>query len=1151
MRRAVRIIAVILFALAFGTLAVNASLPEVTTGNWSAVSSSMSQARTDAAVSALYEEGRLLISGGTAADGTTVLASAEIFNSDGSFSAAAPMHVPRTGHTATWLLDGYVLVTGGTTTGGGVVNSAELYDPLTDTWILLPATMADARTGHTATQLPDGNVLIAGGANSAGPLNSVEVFSLAYETFSYAGAMSSARIGHAATALNDGRVLIVGGTDANGNTLASTVIYDSNTGALTDGPSLRTPRRAASATTLLDGTVLIAGGSYPEGAAANAPVELATAEIYDPLAGTITPTPASLASARAGHKAFLLPNNNNVLIVGGSYAGNALSSVEMYGPWTGEFTQAAAMSTARVGAVGAPLSPTVDGKLFVTGGSNQTGAELYGFAWVKTDKNDYAPGEIVTITGGGWQPGETVEIHLREVPLVDTPQDLTAVADAFGNIINNAFAPDLLDLNIRFYLTAVGATSQAQATFTDSLHLSAATITVKTSGCSTNSTNFAIGDTVCASVAATAGGSGSADTYYIQWYKPDGTQARQVSKSVTASSQTDTDSLSLTSTNAITGTWTIKTCKLSGTTCAGTDTWNSKTFAVTKANQTITFGALGNKSYGDPTFAVSATASSGLTVSFSSQTVGVCTANGATVQIVAPGICTIRASQVGNTNYNAAPNVDQSFTVNPAGTTTLASAASRTYSPAIQNVTLSATVTSAAGTVNEGELTFTIKNGATVIGTPTSAPVSGGNASVSYSLPGGTTAMGYTISAVYGPAVTDPNFTTSSDNTHALTVNRAVSVITWANPADIYQGASLGSSQLNATANVPGTFVYTPAAGTTLGFGTSQTLNTTFTPDDATNYAGTTASANINVFIDPAQVSINKTSLTFSATTLSTGSTSQMVTLFNNSGAAITVTPSITGEFIISGNSCTGAIAPGGTQCNLWVRFTPITGGTHTGTFTVNYSGAIAPMTVALNGSGSAEIIVDTTPLSFTANIDDGSTSQTVSILNRTGLPISITPSITGDFIVSGNNCPASLPANNGCYVWVRYTPKSLGPSTGVLTITSGSISHDVNLSGNGTPGPITIDVTPLVFTGTTAGLGSTSQMVNILNRSGAPITVTAGITGDFILSGNGCTGQLAYRAQCNVWVRFTPKSAGPLNGTLTINAGGAIETITLSGTGL
>ncbi len=86
--------------------------------------------------------------------------------------------------------------------------------------------------------------------------------------------------------------------------------------------------------------------------------------------------------------------------------------------------------------------------------------------------------------------------------------------------------------------------------------------------------------------------------------------------------------------------------------------------AINKANQTIAFGALATRTVGDAPFALSATASSGLTVTFSSTTGTVCTVSGATATLLTAGACTIAADQAGNANYNAAPQVSQSFTVN-------------------------------------------------------------------------------------------------------------------------------------------------------------------------------------------------------------------------------------------------------------------------------------------------------------------------------------------------------------------------------------------------------------------------------------------------------------------------------------------------------
>ena len=58
-----------------------------------------------------------------------------------------------------------------------------------------------------------------------------------------------------------------------------------------------------------------------------------------------------------------------------------------------------------------------------------------------------------------------------------------------------------------------------------------------------------------------------------------------------------------------------------------------------------------------------------------------------------------------------------------------------------------------------------------------------------------------------------------------IDVGKATPTITWANPAAISYGTALSGTQLNATASVPGTFVYTPASGAVLNAGTGQTLH--------------------------------------------------------------------------------------------------------------------------------------------------------------------------------------------------------------------------------------------------------------------------------------------------------------------------------------
>ena len=101
----------------------------------------------------------------------------------------------------------------------------------------------------------------------------------------------------------------------------------------------------------------------------------------------------------------------------------------------------------------------------------------------------------------------------------------------------------------------------------------------------------------------------------------------------------------------------------------------------------------------------------------------------------------------------------------------------------------------------------------------------------------------YTFDLTYAG---DMTFTPAS-TTVTLRVTPAQPTIAWPNPADITYGTALSATQLDASANVNGTFSYTPAPGMVLGAGAGQTLSVTFTPEDSTDYTTATRTATINV----------------------------------------------------------------------------------------------------------------------------------------------------------------------------------------------------------------------------------------------------------------------------------------------------------------
>jgi len=113
------------------------------------------------------------------------------------------------------------------------------------------------------------------------------------------------------------------------------------------------------------------------------------------------------------------------------------------------------------------------------------------------------------------------------------------------------------------------------------------------------------------------------------------------------------------------------------------------TLTVNKASQTITFNTLPNKTYGDADFGISASASSGLTVTFSA--LNECSIIGNTVHITGAGSCTITASQSGNGNYNTATPVDQIFSIDKADAIIMVTGYTGIYDAASHGATGTAT----------------------------------------------------------------------------------------------------------------------------------------------------------------------------------------------------------------------------------------------------------------------------------------------------------------------------------------------------------------------------------------------------------------------------------------------------------------------------
>jgi sugar lactone lactonase YvrE len=411
--------------------------------------------------------------------------------------------------------------------------------------------------------------------------------------------------------------------------------------------------------------------------------------------------------------------------------------------------------------------------------------------------------------------------------------------------------------------------------------------------------------------------------------------------------------------------------------------------AAAKANQTITFGALANKTFGDAPFTVSATASSGLAPSFSIVS-GPANVTGSTVTITAAGTVVVSAAQAGDANYNAATPVTQSFTV-----------------------------------------------------------------------------------------------------------AKATPVVTWVTPAAVTAGSALSATQLNATANVPGTFTYAPTTGTVLAAG-ARTLSVAFAPTDAANYNAvpvTTVSLTVN---GPPTI------------TTAPGNTTVVAGQVATLTVAATGNPAPTYQWQRQAAGTTGfvALANGGGYA-----------GVTTATLSVTTTAAMHGdqfRAVASNGIGTA---ATSTVATLSVNAPPAITSAGVATF-YIGQPTTFT------FTATGNPAPTFSVSAGALPAWA-----TLNATTGALTGTP------PNLTGS----PFTFSITASngVAPAATQAFTLTVQAATLPTITAQPISrsVAVGTNVSFAVTAVG-TAPLSY-----VWRKDGVLLAGATGATLTIGSAQTTDT--------
>ncbi|MBC8255285.1 MAG: hypothetical protein H8E35_14830 [Ardenticatenia bacterium] len=316
------------------------------------------------------------------------------------------MVVARGGSQTAPLQDGRVLIVGGSS-GGTFLASAEIYDPVDDTFTLTRHPMQYARWRHVAAPLPNGRVLVAGGrdydftaelfdpdtgsfsqtANTVAPrycatsvlLQNGDVFLIGSNYSKQAEVYDGGRfIGKgslhqgtrnryhvAASLLQNGKVLVTGGKEYGFCCFDSIEEYDPDTGEFTAVGHMTTPRARHTSTVLQDGRVLLAGGENQIVGG-----RLDSAEVYDPVTGTSTAT-GDMSLGMVDHQAILL-RNGSVLLSEDSIS-------QLFDPGTGTFTRVPGCGGGQ-----APMVTLLDGRVLLLRSSQGNLASLL-------DQHTYLP----------------------------------------------------------------------------------------------------------------------------------------------------------------------------------------------------------------------------------------------------------------------------------------------------------------------------------------------------------------------------------------------------------------------------------------------------------------------------------------------------------------------------------------------------------------------------------------------------------------------------------------------------------------------------------------------------------------------------------------------------------------------------------------
>lgn len=490
---------------------------------------------------------------------------------------------------------------------------------------------------------------------------------------------------------------------------------------------------------------------------------------------------------------------------------------------------------------------------------------------------------------------------------------------------------------------------------------------------------------------------------------------------------------------------------------------------ATKASQTITFGALGDRTYGDADSALVAIASSGLTVSFASDTPTVCAVSGASVHVAAAGACSIRALQGGNDDYDAAGDVVRAFTAQSKTlTASIVGDPTRPYDGS-DVATLSAANFSLDGLVGSDSFTVTRTVGAY------NSPDVAGASTVSASLAAGDFAAGAATNAA--------NYTLPTTASGPGHITQATSTTTISCPASV---GYVGAAQTPCTASVTGNggLSLTPTPDYTnnvnAGIGTA-TASFTFAGDD--NHSGSS---------DSKTFSIDKAAVTATA-----GSGSVTYDGAAHTPSACVVTGAYSGNL-----SCANAPASVGPDAGITATSAVVSG-----TGLTNFEVTTVAGSYSIGQAGS------TTTVACPASVTYSGAAQTPCSVTVTGAGLNLTPAPS-----YANNVNAGTGTASASYTYTGDTnhtgssdSKAFSIDRAAVTATAGSGS--TTYDGNAHP-PSACNITG-AYTGNltcanapaTVGPDAGTTAINaVVSGSGSTNFEVTSVAGSYVIGQAGST---------------------------------------------